>query len=112
MCSTIQEAWSAPDWSFRWPLRMDWIALSFLIGAGLGLLTVTLVTHLRQWTGDRNPLLAVGLGTGVGYLVCNFPPFFTASAEVQALTAGFLCLVGIGIAHLPETTSLAAVETT
>jgi len=22
---------------------------------GLGLLTVTLVTHLRQWTGNRNP---------------------------------------------------------
>ena len=27
------------------------MAVSFLIGAGLGLLTVTLVTHLRQWTG-------------------------------------------------------------
>ena len=48
--------------------------VSFLIGAGLGLLTVTLVTHLRQWTGNRNPLLLVGLGTGVGYLVCNLPP--------------------------------------
>src|ERR1039458_9353926 len=38
--------------------------VAFLIGAGLGLLTVTLVTHLRQWTGSRNPLLLVGLGTG------------------------------------------------
>ena len=36
--------------------------VSFLIGAGLGLLTVTLVTHLRQFAGDRNPLLAVGGG--------------------------------------------------
>src|ERR1035441_3304170 len=49
------------------------MAVAFLIGAGLGLLTVTLVTHLRQWTGNRHPLLLVGLGTGCGYLVCNLP---------------------------------------
>jgi len=68
---------------------------SFLIGAGLGLLTVTLVTNLRQWIGDRNPLINVGLGTGIGYLVCNFPPLFTASPQIQTLTAGILCLAGI-----------------
>jgi len=75
-------------------------ALAFLIGAGLGLLTVTLVTHLRRFAGDRNPLFAVGVGTGVGYLACNIPRFFTASAEVQALAAGSECLVGIGITFL------------
>jgi cytochrome c oxidase cbb3-type subunit 2 len=73
------------------------VAVSFLIGAGLGLLTVTLVTHLRQWTGNRNPLLLVGLGTGIGYLVCNLPAFFTATAEVPAATAGLLCLAGVCI---------------
>ncbi len=73
------------------------IVVSFLIGASLGLLTVTLVTHLRQWTGNRHPLLLVGLGTGLGYLVSNFPPLFTASAETQAAVAGVLCLAGIGI---------------
>jgi cbb3-type cytochrome c oxidase subunit II len=77
------------------------VAVSLLIGAGLGLLTVTLVTHLRSWIGDRNPLLAVGGGTGIGYLVCNFPPLFTASAEVQAMSAGVLCVVGMGITFLP-----------
>jgi len=77
------------------------LAVSFLIGAGLGLLTVTLVTHLRRWTGDRNPLLAVGAGTGVGYLVCNLPGFFTASPEAQAVSAGILCMAGIGITLLP-----------
>lgn len=77
------------------------IAVAFLVGAGLGLLTVTLVTHLRRWTGDRNPLIAVGAGTGVGYLVCNLPSFFTASPEVQTLSAGSLCLAGIGITLLP-----------
>jgi mono/diheme cytochrome c family protein len=72
-------------------------ALSFLIGAGLGLLTVTLVTDLRQWVGNRNRLLKVGLGTGIAYLVCNVPQFFTASPEVQAATSGLLCLAGIFI---------------
>jgi cytochrome c oxidase cbb3-type subunit 2 len=74
--------------------------LALLIGAGLGLLTVTLVTHLRRFAGDRNPLFAVGVGTGAGYLACNIPRFFTASAELQALSAGSVCLVGIGITFL------------
>jgi cytochrome c oxidase cbb3-type subunit 2 len=73
------------------------VAVSLLIGAGLGLLTVTLVTYLRQWTGNRNPLFKVGLGTGLGYLVCNFPPLFTASPQAQAATAAVLCLAGICI---------------
>jgi cbb3-type cytochrome c oxidase subunit II len=85
------------------------MAVSFLIGAGLGLLTVTLVTHLRRWAGDRNPLLAVGVGTGVGYLVCNFPTFFTASAEVQAIAAGLLCMVGVGISLAPATAPIETV---
>ncbi len=75
--------------------------LAFLIGAGLGLLTVTLVTHLRQFAGDRNPLFAVGAGTGAGYLICNVPGFFAASAEVQALSAGVLCLAGIAFTFPP-----------
>jgi cytochrome c oxidase cbb3-type subunit 2 len=80
-------------------------AVSFLIGAGLGLLTVTLVTHLRQWTGNRNPLLLVGLGTGSGYLVCNLPSFFAASAEAQAATAGLLCLAGVCVTLSPTKTT-------
>ena len=77
------------------------IAVSFLIGAGLGLLTVTLVTHLRQWMGNRNPLLLVGLGTGAGYLACNLPLLFNASAEAQAATAGVLSLAGICVTFWP-----------
>ena len=71
------------------------MAVATLIGAGLGLLTVTLVTHLRQFAGNRNPLFKVGLGTGIGYLVCNFPPLFTASPQVQSTAAALLCLAGI-----------------
>jgi cytochrome c oxidase cbb3-type subunit 2 len=67
------------------------VAVSFLIGASLGLLTVTLATHLRRWTGNRDTLLKVGLGTGIGYLLCNVPAVFTASPLQQALFAGLLC---------------------
>jgi cbb3-type cytochrome c oxidase subunit II len=73
--------------------------VALLIGAALGLLTVTLVTYLRQWTGDSNPLVKVGLGTGIGYLVCNVPSLFTASPQVQSATAGLLCMSGIVFAH-------------
>jgi cbb3-type cytochrome c oxidase subunit II len=71
------------------------IAVSFLIGSGLGLLTVTLVTDLRLWLGKRNPLLNVGLGTGIGYFLSNLPPFFTAPPGIQAATSAILCLAGI-----------------
>jgi cbb3-type cytochrome c oxidase subunit II len=74
------------------------IAVAFLIGSGLGLLTVTLVTHLRVWLGDRNPLIQVGLGTGIGYLICNLPPLFTASPQIQTFTSAILCLAGIFVA--------------
>ena len=86
------------------------VSVAFLIGAGLGLLTVTLVTHLRRWTGNRHPLLLVGLGTGAGYLVCNLPPFFAASPETQAAMAGLLCLAGICISLWPTPTPLAVAE--
>jgi len=46
-------------------------------------------------------LLLVGLGVGVGYLLCNLPWLFNASAEVQAATAGLLCLAGAGVTFFP-----------
>jgi cytochrome c oxidase cbb3-type subunit 2 len=73
---------------------------SFLIGASLGLLTVTLVTYLRLWTGHRHALLKVGLGTGTGYLLCNVPSFFTATTQIQAMTSCALCVLGIILAGL------------
>jgi cytochrome c oxidase cbb3-type subunit 2 len=74
------------------------IAVSFLIGAGLGILTVTLATHLRSWVSTRHPLLDVGLGTGLGYFICNLPALFTASPQTQALTAAGLCIAGVVVA--------------
>ncbi len=84
------------------------VAVAFLIGSGLGLLTVTLVTYLGAWLGARNPLLGVGLGTGLGYFLCNFPPLFTASPTNQALTAAVLCLAGIFIGQTRADSSPAA----
>lgn len=81
------------------------VIVSLLIGTGVGLLTVTLVTHLREWTGSRNALFNVGLGTGIGYLLCNVPSIFTASPQSQAGIAGLLSLIGIVLANFPVESS-------
>lgn len=79
------------------------IFVALLIGAGLGLLTVTLATHLGEWCGNRNQLLKIGFGTGIGYLLCNVPPFFAASPQTQAIVASILCFAGIFIAPSKST---------
>jgi cytochrome c oxidase cbb3-type subunit 2 len=71
------------------------IALSFAIGSGLGMLTVTLVSNLRLWIGARGGLWKVGVGTGIGYFLCNVPSLFNAKPNAQAVTAALLCLFGI-----------------
>ncbi len=78
------------------------IFIALLIGAGLGLVTVTLVTHLPQWCGTRRPLLAVGFGTGLGYALCNVPALFAAAPQTQASVAAALCLVGIAASGSPD----------
>jgi len=75
-------------------------AEAFLAGAALGLLTVTLTTHLRRFTGEVQPVLMVGAGTGAGYFACNIPQLFTAPAATQCVVAGLLCLAGIGITFI------------
>jgi cytochrome c oxidase cbb3-type subunit 2 len=77
-------------------------AVSLLVGAGLGLLSVSLATNLRQWVGNRHPLMVVGLGTGIAYLASNIPGFFNGSAQLQTAVAGGLCLVGALITLRPE----------
>lgn len=74
------------------------LAVSFLIGASLGMVTVTLVTHLRSWCGGRETILKGGLGVGLGYLLCNIPIVFHATAERQTLLAA---LLSTGAALLP-----------
>lgn len=86
------------------------VAVSFVIGASVGLLTVTLVTHLRAWIGGRQPLLKIGIGTGLAYLTCNIPALFNASPAVQAIVSAGLCLLGIVLAETKvESTGTGAV---
>lgn len=77
------------------------VLVGFLIGAALGITTVTLVTHLRGWTGERGAMFKVGLGTGIAYLVCNVPYVFTATPRMQALLAAVLCGVAAAMPRAP-----------
>lgn len=74
------------------------LAVAFLIGAGLGVTTVTLVTFLDVWCCQRESLLKCGVGVGLGYFACNIPAVFNASASMQVLLAG---LTMAGAAVLP-----------
>ncbi|HEY1895598.1 MAG TPA: cbb3-type cytochrome c oxidase subunit II [Terracidiphilus sp.] len=74
-------------------------AVAFTIGVSLGLLTVTLVANLPLWIGIDRPLVKVGVGTALGYFLCNFPPLFTASPRWIALTSAVCCLVALIVAR-------------
>jgi cytochrome c oxidase cbb3-type subunit 2 len=78
------------------------IVLAFLIAAGLGILTVTLVAHLGLWLGDWGPILMIGLGTGVGYFICNVPAVFNAIPRHQALLSGLLCVAALALPNTPS----------
>lgn len=71
--------------------------VGLLIGMGLGITTVTLVTHLRGWTGERRGILCVGIGTGAAYFICNVPIVFTATPQVQAILVAGLCVFAMGL---------------
>ena len=93
------------------------VTVSLLIGMSLGLLTVTLVTNLDLWTGSTKPMLKVGLGTGIGYFLCNVPALFTASPRAIAVVAAVVCLLAIlavqstGLRHqTPEKTQKTRAE--
>jgi cbb3-type cytochrome oxidase cytochrome c subunit len=74
-------------------------AVALVIGLSLGLLTVTLVANLRLWIGSDRPLIKVGIGTGVAYFLCNFPPLFTASPRWIAMVSSLSCLLGFIVAN-------------
>jgi cytochrome c oxidase cbb3-type subunit 2 len=75
------------------------IGVAFTIGVSLGLLTVTLVANLPIWIGSHRPLIKIGLGTGLGYLLCNVPALFTATPGVIALSASACCLLALIVAN-------------
>lgn len=54
-----------------------------LVGLSLGWLTVILTAGLRPVTGTARLGLAVGMGTGAAYAICNVPWVFRAPPAVQ-----------------------------
>ena len=73
--------------------------VAFVIGISLGLLTVTLVAHLGLWIGSHRPLLKIGLGTGLGYLLSNVPPLFNARPGAIAVVAALCCAGALVVAN-------------
>lgn len=74
------------------------VAVAALIGLSLGVLTVTLVTHLPRWMGARQPLVKIALGTGFAYFISNIPALFTARPSVIAITVALLLAVCAAVA--------------
>jgi len=83
------------------------VPIALLIGAGLGILTVALVTHLASWCGSRSIVLVAGIGTGLGYAFCNVPAVFAGKPSAQAAIACGLCVVGIAVASSQRAESVA-----
>ncbi len=65
------------------------------IGAFTAMLTVSLATGLRDLIPGRRFGLAVGLGTGSAYLVCNVPAIFEGSPALRTIVAAAACLAGL-----------------
>ena len=65
-----------------------------LIGASLAWATVTLSLCLRPTLHLKKLGAWCGLGTGLAYAFCNFPPVFTATPGSQTVIAIFAVLIG------------------
>lgn len=74
-----------------WAASMPFaIGISLLTGASIGTMTITLATLLPRWCG----LAWTGLGTGLGYALCNLPPVFLATPAQQATAGVVFAVVG------------------
>jgi cytochrome c oxidase cbb3-type subunit 2 len=84
------------------------LAVAALIGISLGVLTVTLVTHLPLWMGSGKPLVKIALGTGAAYFISNIPALFTAAPNAIAVTVAVLLALCIPVAGLQRPVGEAA----
>lgn len=64
------------------------------VGLALGGLTVTLAAGLRPACGGRLGIVC-GVGTGIGYAVCNVPALFLAAPVIQCWFAVVVALAGV-----------------
>ena len=77
----------AAPWAGSMPAAL---AVSLTAGAAIGTMTVCLAGFLPRWCG----LAWTGLGTGLGYALCNLPVVFTATPATQALAGAAFALAG------------------
>jgi cytochrome c oxidase cbb3-type subunit 2 len=67
------------------------MVIALATGASLGVATVCLSALLPAWCG----IGWVGLGTGIGYAVCNLPAVFLQGADMQAWIGAVFALIGV-----------------
>lgn len=75
-----------------WTSAHAWSMIAGGIGFSLGIVTVTLVSQLRNLSGNHHWGMSGGLGTGLAYFTCNVPAVFRASPFDQSLIAGIVCV--------------------
>ncbi len=67
--------------------------LSLLMGLSLGSVTVCLAALLPQWLPREQGCWYVGIGTGLGYALCNVPIVFLATPHQQFRIAAIFAIV-------------------
>jgi cbb3-type cytochrome c oxidase subunit II len=70
--------------------------VSLMMGLSLGAVTTSLAARTGEWLKGKNRCLWVGVGTGLGYALCNVPQLFQASPQHQAYFAAIMMLVAYG----------------
>ncbi|MEO7101563.1 MAG: cbb3-type cytochrome c oxidase subunit II, partial [Luteolibacter sp.] len=81
------------------------LGVAVATGAALGVATVGLAALAPAWCG----VAWIGLGTGLGYALCNFPAIFTQSPTGQAWIGVAFAITGL--AAVPSATEWRAKET-
>jgi cytochrome c oxidase cbb3-type subunit 2 len=71
-------------------------AVSLMMGVSLGMVTTSLAARMGQWLWGNHRCLWVGVGTGLGYALCNVPQLFQAAPQQQAYFAAAMIIVGYG----------------
>jgi cytochrome c oxidase cbb3-type subunit 2 len=67
------------------------LVIAVMTGVGIGMATVSLSSMLPAWCG----VWWIGVGTGLGYGICNVPWVFESVPGVQAWVGAGFCVVGL-----------------
>ena len=67
------------------------LGIAIAAGGALGVATVSLAAMVPAWCG----VAWIGLGTGLGYALCNFPAIFTQPPSGQAVVGTVFAVAGL-----------------